>query len=95
MTVAVTTVTPHCNLAALFFKRTRCHCWGRSCRLDVSSYPSPELMNSALHGRNGPMQLNQRKGQKFGLVDQAGGHHDAGARRRHWSHQGRSQARAS
>ena len=38
---------------------------------------------------------SQRKGQKFGFGYQAGGHHDAGARRRHWSHQGRSHARAS
>ena len=56
------------SLPLLFFSRTQCHCWGRSCRLDWSSYPSPELMNSALHGRNGPVLLDQRKGQKFGLV---------------------------
>ena len=54
-------------------------------RADEFGSPWPERADAA----------SQRKGQKFGLVDQAGGHHDAGARRRHWSHQGRSQARAS
>ena len=50
-----------CQLSQCRFHRTRGHCWGRHAGWNECSYPSPERLNSALHSRNGPLQLGSAK----------------------------------